>query len=228
MKLLDTAGGNTKIKKSMISEAVRIAGLSLYPDDIICPARNLARCANMCLIGAGRGVMRPVIEGRRNKTAFYHKNLDGFLAQLRKELHNFEKLCKRTEVKPIARLNTISDIPWERHGIPQEFPDIFFYDYTKLAHRLGRTPSNYKLIFSYSPEKGYNNQVKAALKADVPISAVFKDKPFPETFLGREVIDGDRDDLLNVEAGPVIVGLKYKVVPGVEEADQNLIVRQAA
>tara|TARA_R100001443_G_scaffold24713_2_gene37138 strand:+ start:838 stop:1527 length:690 start_codon:yes stop_codon:yes gene_type:complete len=229
MKLLDTAGGNTKIKKSMKDKPKkRIGSLSMYPDDILCPARNIAGCKEMCLVGAGRGAMGNVVQGRMDKTMYYHNDTQGFLEQLRRELFNFNKLCKRTGVEPIARLNTLSDVPWERHGIPQEFPDIFFYDYTKAAYRLTRTPDNYKLMFSYSPKKKFQKQVEEALKTDVPMSAVFKDKPFPKTFLGREVIDGDRDDLLNVEAGPVIVGLKYKVVPGVEEADQNLIVRQAA
>ena len=227
MKLLDTNGGNTKVKKSMISKAVRIASLSMYPDDIICPARNIAGCKEMCLVGAGRGAMSNVVQGRIDKTTYYHKDTQGFLEQLRKELFNFQKLCKRNGVQPVARLNTISDIAWERHEIPQEFSDIFFYDYTKIAYRLTRVPDNYKLMFSYSPEEDYQKQVQEALKTDVPISAVFE-KEFPLNFLGRPVIDGDQNDLINVKAGRVIVGLKYKQVAGVSREDQNLIVRQAA
>ena len=83
------------------------------------------------------------------------------------------------------------------------------YDYTKLAHRLGRTPETYKLMFSYSGAQAYQNQVKTALKTDVPISAVFRG-PMPAEFLGRRVIDGDASDLVNVMAGPVIVGLQAK------------------
>jgi hypothetical protein len=88
-------------------------------------------------------------------------------------------------------------------------------------------PDNYKLMFSYSPEEDYQKQVQEALKTDVPISAVFE-KEFPLNFLGRPVIDGDQNDLINVKAGRVIVGLKYKQVAGVRREDQNLIVRQAA
>ena len=58
----------------------------------------------------------------------WHSDRAGFLKQLRKELRNFDKLCKKQGVKAAVRLNVLSDIPWEKHGIPQEFPDIFFYD----------------------------------------------------------------------------------------------------
>ena len=32
----------------------------------------------------------------------------------------------------------------------------------------------------------------------------------PDEFLGREVINGDESDLVNMESGKVIIGLKYK------------------
>ena len=38
-------------------------------------------------------------------------------------------------------------------------------------------------------------------------------------FLGRPVINGDRSDLINLEAGPVIIGLKYKRT----KADANMV-----
>ena len=210
MKLLDTAGGNTKIRKSMKDKPKkRIGSLSMYPDDILCPARHIAGCAKMCLEGAGRGVMKPVKDGRFRKTMYYHNDTQGFLEQLRRELFNFNKLCKRTGVEPIARLNTLSDVRWERHEIPQEFPDIFFYDYTKNPSRLGKTPANYDLMYSYSAEPEYQKYVKKALKTVAPMSVVFRNG-MPEFYLGRRVIDGDASDLVNVKAGAVIVGLKAK------------------
>ena len=87
---------------------------------------------------------------------------------------------------------------------------MFFYDYTKRAHRLTRTPENYRLMFSFSGVQKYQNQVKAAIKTDAPISAVFNG-PFPDEFLGREVIDGDKSDLINLFKGDKkIIGLKAK------------------
>lgn len=210
MKLLDTTGGNAKLKKSdKSSQEYRLAGLSLMPDDILCPYRNVAGCAKPCLESAGMGVFSNVKAGRQRKSDWWHGDRAGFLDKLRKELTNFEKLCKRQGVKAAVRLNVLSDIPWEKHGIPQEFPDIFFYDYTKNASRLGKTPSNYELMFSYSNEPAYQKVVVKALKSDVPMSVVFRNG-MPKYYKGRRVIDGDASDLVNVKAGKVIVGLVAK------------------
>jgi hypothetical protein len=210
MKLLDTTGGNTKLKKSdNSSQEYRLAGLSLMPDDILCPYRNVAGCAKSCLESAGMGVFSNVKAGRQRKSDWWHGDRAGFLDKLRKELTNFEKLCKRQGVKAAVRLNVLSDIPWEKHGIPQEFPDIFFYDYTKNASRLGKTPPNYELMFSYSNEPAYQKVVVKALRSDVPMSVVFRNG-MPKYYKGRRVIDGDASDLVNVKAGKVIVGLVAK------------------
>ena len=48
-----------------------------------------------------------------------------------------------------------------------------------------------------------------AVCQDNPIAVVFKSK-MPDTFLGRDVIDGDQSDLTNVYAGKVVIGLKAK------------------
>lgn len=232
MKLLDTNGGNTKLKKTSGSMAVyRVAGLSLHPDDILCPARHIGGCAKPCLISAGRGRMRNVIEGRKRKAEWFHNDREGFLHRLRKELRNFEKTCAKQGVKPAVRLNVISDVAWEDLGIIQEFPNVLFYDYTKRSKRLGKTPSNYRLMFSYSGMPKYQKHVNIALKTDVPMSVVFRG-PMPSTFMGRPVIDGDQSDLFNLFAGPVIVGLRAKGAAKTEDSafivDTNIIAKEAA
>lgn len=210
MKLLDTSGGNTKLRKTDGSTTeYRVAGLSMMPDDILCPYRNVAACKDDCLVDTGRGAMSNVRAGRQRKTDFWHLDQEAFKLQLRKELGNFDKLCKRQGIKGAVRLNVLSDIPWEHHGIPQEFPDLYFYDYTKNSSRLGKTPKNYDLMFSYSKAPDYQKFVVKALRTEVPVSVVFKNG-MPEFFMGRRVIDGDASDLVNVKAGPVVVGLKFK------------------
>lgn len=222
MKLLDTTGGNTKLRKTDGSTTeYRVAGLSMMPDDILCPYRNVAKCAAPCLQGAGRGVMRPVREGRQRKTDLWHLDPEAFKAQLRKELASFDRLCKRQGIKGAVRLNVLSDIPWEKHGIPQEFPDLYFYDYTKNSSRLGKTPKNYELLFSYSNAPDYQKFVVKALRTGVPVSVVFKNG-MPEFFMGRRVIDGDASDLVNVKAGSVVIGLKYKGSKG--KANDDFVV----
>ena len=108
MKLLSINASNTKIKKTQEKELVktRLASLSLYPDNIICPGSIAAKCQDGCLVSAGRGRFDNVANARRAKTEFWHNDQAGFLAQLRKELANFDKLCKRQGVRGVVRLNT--------------------------------------------------------------------------------------------------------------------------
>jgi hypothetical protein len=210
-----------------------MASLSLLPDNIICPGSKSANCMDACLKESGHARFNPAVNiARQKKTDFWHTDQAGFLAQLTRELTNFQKnVCERQNVQGVVRLNTISDIPWEQHDIPQRFPDLFFLDYTKQAKRLGNTPDNYRLIFSYSDRPQYQKQVAAALPTGVPVAVVFKNS-MPTEYLGRPVIDGDLSDLDNVMAGPVVIGLTAKG-PALHDAsgfvvDGNVIVRLAA
>ena len=210
MKLLSTSASNTKIAKTQKKEKVqtRVASLSLYPNHVICAGSKAAGCMEACLKSAGMGVFSNVEAGRKAKTEYYLNDQKGFLAQLRAELSNFAKLCKRTGSVGVVRLNTISDIAWENHQIPQDFPDLKFYDYTKRVKRLGKTPANYKLMFSYSGVPSYRKQV-AQMPDGYPMAVVFH-KRLPTHFMGREVIDGDKSDLDNLRSGHVVVGLLAK------------------
>jgi hypothetical protein len=126
-------------------------------------------------------------------------------------MRNFVALCKKNGESPAFRLNTISDIDWTKHGIPQMFPEAYFYDYTKVAARLGRTPENYDLIFSYSQNPAYQKQVNRALQTDAPLAVVFRDfVPVGSYFLGREIVDGDKSDILNQRQKGKVIGLRLK------------------
>ena len=211
MKLLSTNANNTKIRKSQKESGLRIASLSLYPNDLICSGAALALCMKPCLKDSGYGIFPNVKDGRQSKTDFYLNDQEGFLKQLVKEMRNFVALCKKNGESPAFRLNTISDIDWTKHGIPQMFPEAYFYDYTKVAARLGRTPKNYDLIFSYSQNPAYQKQVNRALQTDAPLAVVFRGHvPVGSYFLGREIIDGDQSDILNQKQTGKIVGLRLK------------------
>ena len=212
MKLLNTGATNSKIAKSQNGTPYKIASLSLYPNDEICAGARLADCMRLCLKDSGFAqIFESVNNARKAKTDFWHYDQDAFKAQLIKEMKAFIVKCKKDGFKACFRLNTISDIPWHKHGIPQQFEEAYLYDYTKIAARLGKTPANYDLIFSYSGAEKYQKQVRQALKTDYPISAAFRGKvPVGQYFLGREIIDGDSSDLKNTKAFGKIVGLKLK------------------
>ena len=162
-----------------------------------------------CLSEQGRGRFTSVRDARSRKADCLREDRAGFLDQLHRELFNFSRLCERNGERGAVRLNVLSDQHWERYGVPQAHPDLLFIDYTKRAARLGKTPENYRLIFSYSGRPQYRNQNRRAFRTGAPVAVVFRGG-FPRTFLGRPVIDGDRDDIANAFAAGQIVALTPK------------------
>ena len=81
IKLLDTGGGNPKLEKTNKRDLnIRVAGLSLYPDNVLCPASKAAGCSETCLASAGRGVFRPVREARQRKADYFYDHQEQFLS----------------------------------------------------------------------------------------------------------------------------------------------------
>ena len=221
MKLLDTNAtpGNMKMAKTQSSAAGRrFASLSLYPDLVLCPGSKAAGCMDGCLKLAGRGRFGNVQDARQRKTDYFHSDPLGFMSQLCDELARFESLCSRQGKRGTVRLNVLSDIAYEEYGIPQQFDGLDFYDYTKRAARLGKTPDNYKLMFSASNEPKYARQMAIGLSAAVPVSFVYRG-PRPSEMFGRPVIDGDASDWVNVNAGNVALALTAKG-PGKKDRGQ--------
>jgi hypothetical protein len=217
MKLLDTSKtlGNTKARKTNRDETIRMATLTMHPDDVVCAGAKAAGCMDDCLVGAGLAeVYESINQARQARTDYWHDDQEAFLIQLSRELRNFTKLCAKQGVQGVVRLNVMSDVSWEDYDVPQSFPELQFYDYTKKARRFHgqRQPDNYRLMFSYSGAKHYQSQVQSFLKSysDAPMAVVFRNKNFPWTFMGREVINGDNSDWVNVNHRGVVVGLVAK------------------
>ena len=208
--LLDRFGANTKLKKS--SKGIyNVAGLSLMPSLKFCPMSLIAQCFEECLKSAGRGKFNNVVKARNNKSNFYNNDKDLFIELLIHELKLHVINCKKNNVKPSARLNVLSDIPYEKTDIFNMFKEIYFYDYTKRANRIEACNKieNYKLMFSYSGASGYQKQVSKAIEFSNPIAVVFKNE-FPKMFLNRPVFDGDVSDIDNSTRDNYIIGLKAK------------------
>ena len=208
--LLDRFGANTKLKKSSGGK-YSVAGLSLMPSLKFCPMSIKAGCFDLCLKSAGRGRFNNVVKARNNKSNFYNNDYDLFMILLKYELQLHIMNCKKNNVNPSARLNVLSDIPWEKTDIFNTFKEIYFYDYTKRANRIEACNSieNYKLMFSYSGRDAYLNQVSKALDFSNPIAVVFR-KTFPKFFLGRPVFNGDLSDIDNSTKHGYVIALKAK------------------
>jgi hypothetical protein len=87
---------------------------------------------------------------------------------------------------------------------------VQFMDYTKHASRVldSRRPANYHLTFSRSERNEPDCQ--RILKAGHNVTVVFRKEPFPETFWGYRVIDGDQDDFRFLDPAPRVVALKAR------------------
>ena len=80
----------------------------------------------------------------------------------------------------------------------------------KSPFRLGlhrRLPSNYHLTFSQSEEN--QDVAKQLAKNGENVAVVFRHK-LPTRYYGRQVIDGDKNDIKNLDPKKSIVGLLAK------------------
>lgn len=114
-------------------------------------------------------------------------------------------------VKFAVRINGTSDLAWIPMQMSAEFPDVQFYDYTKLPKPHLRTRSNYAITFSHT---GYNvSDCLQALENGVNVAVAFavkKGAKLPKSWFGHRVIDGDKHDLRFLDGNAVVVGLRGK------------------
>lgn len=231
MYLLADQSSNAKLSKNLgVSDQWQTSILYLSPSDSsgltdssgkqvnICPAASPG-CRAACLNTAGRGAMSSVQLGRLRKTRLYVENRVEFNEQLVADLERLVKRQGRTGIKQAVRLNGTSDIAWERHwiernglvyeGVPQAFPELQFYDYTKCIDRNNQL-DNYHLTFSRSE---INDAIVKRLISSVRlinIATVFHGDKLPETWNGRPVIDGTAHDMRFLDPKGCIVGLLTK------------------
>ena len=213
MKLLST--GNPKLmkgeKKGYLSFVLHLAPADISGKEV-CPKRT-AGCTAACLNTAGRGgIMKAgettnvIQEARIRKTKLFFQDRDQFMADLESDIRKGIKQAEKKGMIPCFRLNGTSDLAWEKYGIIEKFPEVQFYDYTKVRNRKVAHLNNYHLTFSKAD--GNDMDVRLAASSGMNVAAVFKE--LPETYIGRTVINGDDTDLRFLDPKGVIVGLKAK------------------
>jgi len=180
----------------------------------ICPYQDIAKCKSACLNTAGLGGVYPSIQkARQRKTDLFLNDKDEFMRQLVHDIEKFIRACDRKDKLPAIRLNGTSDIQWEKidiegQNIFEMFPNVQFYDYTKIPTRKVDKIPNYHLTWSYSEA----NEKYAKMFDQVPNNkaVVFRTKDLPSMFKGLEVIDGDTHDMRFLDKPNSVVGLKAK------------------
>jgi hypothetical protein len=228
MKLLST--GNPKVLKGM-AQGFNTYILHLAPANVsgyeTCPKRT-AGCTDACLNLAGRGGMfkrgestNVIQEARKRKTRMFFENRTEFMTLLVKDIELAIKQSARLGLTPVFRLNGTSDLSFEKYEVVRNgqlfrnvfaaFPEVQFYDYTKILGRKVKDITNYQLTFSAAD--GNDMDVIRAMAEGLNVAVVFgikKTLPMPEQYLGRPVFNGDESDLRFLDPRGVVVGLYAK------------------
>jgi hypothetical protein len=236
MKLLNIDANSKTVKGQ--KQGYMTAVLYLAPYSTIgvnlCPMADQAGCAAGCLNTAGHGGIakdkavfatdggdlpdNAIQRARIARAELFNNDRGAFMLQLVKEIQAFQRKAERKGLIPVVRLNGTTDILWEtipvggHDNIMAMFPDLQFYDYTKVYKRVMRPlPANYDLSVSYSEasQKYSLATIATTNQTGDNLVVVFRDE-LPETYLGRPVINGDESDLRFLDEPGVIVGLKAK------------------
>jgi hypothetical protein len=213
--------GNPKLlkgqKKGYLSSVLHLAPADLSGKNT-CP-KATAGCKAACLNTAGRGGIfkkgestNIIQQARIRKTKQFFENRETFLQELVIEIGKTIKKAEKQGLIPVFRLNGTSDLSWEKYEVAdgknifQMFPEVQFYDYTKVLGRKVSHIPNYHLTFSKAD--GNDMDVRLAASNGMNVAAVFH--KLPEKYIGRPVINGDDTDLRFLDPKGVIVGLKAK------------------
>jgi hypothetical protein len=232
--------GNPKIEKGT-KRGYLTAILHLAPAKLsgfnVCPKATKG-CAAACLNTAGRGGIGLDADGlnaiQRARIAKTRRIMNrdtraDFMAELVRDIEAVIRKAERDDLTPVFRLNGTSDLRWEtmpvlrghtfHANIMLAFPDVQFYDYTKLPNRRD-LPANYHLTFSLAD--GNMLDAKLALANGMSVAAVVRDPAnpgrrklnLPATWKGHPVVDGDESDLrfLDPPASWVMLRAKGRAV----------------
>lgn len=221
---LGNVSHSTKLLHSLTEKQISTYGIYLAPADLsgynVCP--NSAACKEHCLFGAGQAMMdilsgkNTAINARIRKTKLFFENRDYFMQWTIAEITKYKLLAELEGIEFAVRLNctsdiNISDFVYDGKNICDIFPDVQFYDYTKVYNYLENVNKfpNYDLTYSFN---GYNwAACERALQKGIRVAVVFE-KHLPKTFYGYRVINGDNYDSRYYDEKNVIVGLKFKIV----------------
>jgi len=228
MKLLSV--GNPKTLKGM-TQGYMTYILHLAPATLsghnTCP-KATAGCIAACLNTAGRGGMfkkgentNVIQKARIRKTVFFYEERAGFFEWLVADIKLAIKQAAKQGLVPVFRLNGTSDISWEKYTVEVDgvtyinifaaFPNVQFYDYTKVLGRKVNNIANYHLTFSAAD--GNDADVMSAMTQGYNIAVVFgikKGSAMPETYKFMPVFNGDESDLRFLDPANSVVGLYAK------------------
>lgn len=215
-KLLSTS--NTKVLKGegkgYKTYILHLAPYTQAGRGNVCP-RATAGCIAACLNTSGHGGMfkpgattNPVQEARNRRTRQFFDDRAQFIMDLAEDVSKAVKQAARLGLTPVFRLNGTSDLSWEKYhvgdtglNIFELFPDVQFYDYTKVLGRKVADITNYHLTFSRA--ECNDADVAKALRQGMNVAAVYDKIP-------AGMYSADEDDLRFLDGVQGMMGLKAK------------------
>ena len=186
----------------------------------VCP--NSKHCKELCLNGSGHNKIEILARGeekshinqaRIKKTKFFFEHKEEFMELLIQEIQSAKNKAEKDGKAFSVRLNGTSDLnpmlfTYMGRNILEIFPNVQFYDYTKVPNHFGvakRYP-NYDITFSFN---GYNwITCENYLKSGGKVAVVFDGK-LPTEFKGYRVIDANEYDMRYIDPKSTIMGLTY-------------------
>jgi hypothetical protein len=200
----------------------------------VCPMRT-DECTAACLNESGRNKIdihkNQINQARIKKTKLFFEDREFFMGWLIYEIGKEKEKAERSGLRFSVRLNGTSDLDpttfkLDNKNILEWFPDVSFYDYTKVSKRfrLLEKYSNYDLTYSFS---GYNMMdcINLLKEGKGRVAMVFEGKKLPTKWSGYDVIDGDAYDMRYLDEQNVIVGLKFKKVRNkIDTANNKFII----
>lgn len=166
-------------------------------------------------------------EAEQRRTDLFFFDREAFLECAIKEIAKHVAYCEKHDFIPVVRFNGSSDFPFEIYAprLMWAFPTTVFYDYSKVLSRVLKSltdpswPINYSLVYSLSEKPESPTEAAQVLAAGGKVAVVFgptvpgkmpKSYVIPTTFMGVDVVDGDKSDLVFLQPPSTILGLKAK------------------
>jgi len=189
----------------------------------VCP-ESTPECRMGCLNTSGLAKVESfsgrtnIKDARISKTRLFIEHKDFFMNLLVAEIEAAIRKAKKLDALFSIRLNCTSDIDWANtllngKSIFEIFPDIQFYDYTKIGRKFENITENYHLTYSFT---GYNwAKCEQLISKGFNIAMVFnldKKAVLPLSYKGVSIISGDLSDYRVADAKGVIVGLVWKKI----------------
>lgn len=182
----------------------------------VCPNASVV-CKDLCFgHNYGLGQMPMQQAARIKKTRAYFERKAEFEMQLEKEIQNFVTwtVNKRGRV-PAIRLNGTSDLPALALKFARKFPNVQFYDFTKVFKTLTRAdlPANYDLTFSRSEtnEREWRRALALGYKVSIVTDLTAQElQAYLKLPAETAFVDGDETDLQFLHPAGAVIMLKPK------------------